>query len=83
MNYKKNKLIKIIKYRLSYTGTKETDILYQRIISKKISYLNYDELLLLSGLFNEISDNEIFNIITNKTISPDKYKDLLRKIIDE
>ena len=55
----KNKLIKIIKYRLSYTGTKETDIVYQKMILGCIPDFNTQELLLLCELFNDISDVEI------------------------
>jgi len=76
-------LKKIIRYRLSYSGTKETDILYRKMILNKLDNLNKKELLLLSNLFNEISDIEIFNILTNKLKKPPKYKDLINKIIDE
>ena len=83
MNEEIINLKKIIRYRLSYSGTKETDILYHKMISNKLDNLNKKELLLLSNLFNEISDIEIFNILTNKLKKPPKYKDLINKIIDE
>ena len=83
MKEKINKLKKIIRYRLSYTGTKETDIIYQRNIINKIDYLTYEELFLLSQLFQEISDNEVFDILTNKRKIPDKYKELLKKFTNE
>ena len=76
-------LKKIIRYRLSYSGTKETDILYHKMILNKLDNLNKKELLLLSNLFNEISDIEIFNILTNKLKKPPKYKDIINKIINE
>ena len=76
-------LKKIIRYRLSYSGTKETDILYRKMILNKLDNLNKKELLLLSNLFNEISDIEIFNILTNKLKKPTKYKDIINKIINE
>ena len=76
-------LKKIIRYRLSYSGTKETDILYRKMILNKLDNLNKKELLLLSNLFNEISDIEIFNILTNKLKKPTKYRDLINKIINE
>ena len=76
-------LKKIIRYRLSYSGTKETDILYRKMILNKLDNLNKKELLLLSNLFNEISDIEIFNILTNKLKKPPKYKDIINKIINE
>ena len=83
MILKKNELKKMIRYRLIYSGTKETDILYQKIILKKLDTFNKQELLLLSNLFNEISDISIFNILTNKLKKPVKYKDLFNKIINE
>jgi len=83
MNSDNKILKKIIKYRLSYSGTKETDILYQKLILKKLDFFNTKELILLSSLFNEISDIDIFNILTKKLIKPKKYKDLLKKIINE
>ena len=76
-------LKKIIRYRLSYSGTKETDILYKKMIVNTLDTLNYAELYLLSNLFNDISDIEIFNILTNKLKKPLKYKDLINKIINE
>ena len=79
----KVKLKKIIKYRLSYSGTKETDILYKRMILDKIEIFNNQELLLLSNLFNEISDTNIFDILTNKIEKPKKYRQLITKIINE
>tara|TARA_B100001245_G_C22667664_1_gene326950 strand:- start:85 stop:336 length:252 start_codon:yes stop_codon:yes gene_type:complete len=83
MNEEIFNLKKIIRYRLSYSGTKETDILYHKMISNKLDNLNKKELLLLSNLFNEISDIEIFNILTNKLKKPPKYKDIINKIINE
>ena len=76
-------LKKIIKYRLSYSGTKETDILYKKMILDKIEIFNNEELFLLSNLFNEISDTDIFNILTNKLYCPKKYQKLMGKIINE
>ena len=79
----KVKLKKIIKYRLSYSGTKETDILYKKMILDRLEIFNTKELLLLSVLFKEISDTKIFDILTNKLVSPTKYQELIRKIINE
>ena len=76
-------LKKIIKYRLSYSGTKETDILYKKIILKKIDKLSQNDLFLLSNLFKEISDLEIFDILTKKSKSPIKYRNIIEKIINE
>ena len=79
----KDNLKKIIKYRLSYSGTKETDILYKKMILNKLEIFNTKELLLLSVLFKEISDTNIFDFLTNKLVSPTKYQELIRKIINE
>ena len=76
-------LKKIIKYRLSYSGTKETDILYKKMILDRIEMFNNKELLLLSDLFKEISDTDIFDILTNKLKRPKKYHGLMNKIINE
>tara|TARA_B110000240_G_C13095881_1_gene282056 strand:- start:48 stop:299 length:252 start_codon:yes stop_codon:yes gene_type:complete len=76
-------LKKIIKYRLSYSGTKETDILYKRMILDKIEMFNNKELFLLSNLLNDISDIDMLNILTNKLVIPRKYKELMSKIINE
>ena len=83
MNEETINLKKIIRYRLSHSGTKETDILYHKMISNKLDNLSKEELFLLSNLFKDISDIEMFNILTNKSIKPLKYKDLLIKIINE
>ena len=83
MNVKKDILIKTIKYRLAYSGMKETDIIYKNIIIYKLNLLSENELKLLSNLFNEISDSEIFNWITKKIPSSEKYKNLINKITDE
>ena len=67
--YNIKKLKKQIIYRCSYTGTKETDLLYQKLIVNKIDTLSHNELYQLSTLFNEVSDTDIFLILTNKIIS--------------
>ena len=76
-------LKKIIKYRLSYSGTKETDILYKKMILDRVETLNNEELLLLSNLFIEISDTDMLDILTNKLEGPKKYQNLISKIINE
>ena len=83
MDKQKNILKKIIKYRLSYSGMKETDIIYQKLILNKLEFFNEDELKLLSDLFNEISDADILNMLTNKISRSKKFKNLIDKIIDE
>ena len=73
-------LKKQIIYRCLYTGTRETDLLYQKLIVNKIDTLNYDELYQLSALFNEVSDTEILLILTNKINSNKKYINLFKKL---
>ena len=74
------KLKKQIIYRCSYTGTKETDLLYQKLIVKKIDTLSHNELHQLSTLFNEVSDIDIFLILTNKINPNNKYINLFKKL---
>ena len=78
----KEKLEKIIKYRLSYSGMKETDILYKKLILDKLQYLNENELKLLSNLFTEVSDVRIFNMLTSKEALIEKYENLIKKILN-
>jgi succinate dehydrogenase flavin-adding protein (antitoxin of CptAB toxin-antitoxin module) len=80
MNDEITNLKKIIRYRSLYSGTKETDIIYKRIIIDKLENLNKEELLLLSSLFNEISDNVIFNLLIKKSKPSIKYQDLINKL---
>jgi len=76
-----NNIKKQILYRCLYTGTRETDILYNKLIVNKIDILNTKDLKNLSNLFSEISDNEIFLILTKKTKAPNKYQTLINKIL--
>tara|TARA_B100000530_G_scaffold220361_1_gene141629 strand:+ start:264 stop:509 length:246 start_codon:yes stop_codon:yes gene_type:complete len=76
-----NNIKKQILYRCLYTGTKETDILYNKVIVNKIDTLNTKDLKNLSNLFSEISDNEIFLILTKKAQVPNKYQTLINKLL--
>ena len=78
--YNIKKLKKQIIYRCSYTGTKETDLLYQNLIVNKIDTLSHNELYQLSTLFNEVSDTDLFLILTNKINSHNKYTNLFKKL---
>ena len=78
-----NYIEKILKYRLSYSGTKETDILYKKLILGKLNNFQNEELHLLISLFDEYSDNDIFGFLTNKDEPPMKFKKLISKIIYE
>ena len=78
-----NYIEKILKYRLSYSGTKETDILYKKLILGKLNNFQNEELNLLISLFDEYSDDDIFGFLTNKDEPPMKFKNLISKIIYE
>ena len=74
-------LKKQILYRSSYTGTKETDLLYKKFISNKINNFTHKELVQLSSLFNEISDADILLILTKKIKPHPNYKYLFNKLM--
>ena len=80
IEYNIKKLKKQIIYRCSYTGTKESDLLYQKLIVNKIDTLSHNELYQLSILFNEVSDSEIFLILNNKINPNNKYTNLFTKL---
>ena len=73
---------KKILYRCSYTGTKETDLIYHKLIVNKINQLNYQELIQLSNLFKEVSDTDIFLSLTKKIKPHKNYKLLFKKLIE-
>ena len=75
-----NSLKKIIKYRSTYSGTKETDILYKKYFINNLNKLNKNELNLLKSLFDIYSDDEIYNILTKKVKANLKFKKLFDKI---
>ena len=75
-----NSLKKIIKYRSTYSGTKESDILYKKYFINNLDKFNVNELKLLKSVFDTYSDDEIFNILTNKVIVNSKFKKLFEKI---
>ena len=74
-------LKKKILYRCTYTGTKETDLLYKKLITNKINNFTHQELVQLSSLFNEISDADILLILTNKIKPHPNYKYLFNKLM--
>ena len=59
-------LKKTIKYRVSYSGTKETDILYKRYFINQFNKFNEKDLKDIESLFNQFSDNEIYHFLTSK-----------------
>ena len=78
-----NYIEKILKYRLSYSGTKETDILYKKLILGKLNNFQNEELNLLISLFDDYSDYDILSFLTNKNDAPIKFKSLVSKILYE
>ena len=78
--YNIKKLKKQIIYRCLYTGTKETDLLYKKLIVNKIDTLAPNELYQLSNLFNKVSDIDIFLILNNKKKTNSKYNNLFKKL---
>jgi len=76
-------LKKQIIYRCSYTGTKETDLLYKKTFLKKIDYFTYSNLCQISNLFKCMSDHEIFSVLLRKKNPPIKYKKLFKILIND
>ena len=77
---KLNSLKKIIKYRSSYSGTKETDIMYERYFIRNLEKFNKNELNLLVSVFDYYSDDPIFQILTKKIKPDNKFKSLFDRI---
>jgi len=77
---KSNSLKKIIKYRSTYSGTKETDILYEKYFIRNLGKFNENELNQLKSIFDVYSDHEIYFILTNKTKPIKKFVNLFDKI---
>ena len=75
-----NSLKKIIKYRSTYSGTKETDILYKEYFIKNLDRFSEHEMKLLKSVFDAYSDDEIYNILINKKPVNIKFKNLFEKI---
>ena len=75
-----NSLKKIIKYRSTYSGTKETDILYKEYFIKNLDKFSEQEMKLLKSVFDIYSDDEIYNILTKKKSVDIKFKNLFEKI---
>ena len=78
-----NSLKKTIKYRVSYSGTKETDILYKRYFINQLDKFTEKDLEDIKSIFNQFSDNEIYNFLTSKVAIPLEFKEILNKILNE
>ena len=78
-----NSLKKTIKYRVSYSGTKETDILYKRYFINQLDKFSEKDLEDIKSIFNQFSDNEIYNFLTSKVDIPLEFKGIFNKILNE
>jgi succinate dehydrogenase flavin-adding protein (antitoxin of CptAB toxin-antitoxin module) len=78
-----NSLKKTIKYRVSYSGTKETDILYKRYFINQLDKFTEKDLEDIKSIFNQFSDNEIYDFITSKVAIPLEFKEIFNKILNE
>ena len=78
-----NSLKKTIKYRVSYSGTKETDILYKRYFINQLDKFSEKDLEDIKSIFNQFSDNEIYDFLTSKVAIPVEFKEIFNKILNE
>jgi|TARA_Y100000287_G_scaffold932_1_gene869 succinate dehydrogenase flavin-adding protein (antitoxin of CptAB toxin-antitoxin module) len=78
-----NSLKKTIKYRVSYSGTKETDILYKRYFINQLDKFTEKDLEDIKSIFNQFSDNEIYDFLTSKVTIPLEFKEIFNKILNE
>ena len=78
-----NSLKKMIKYRVSYSGTKETDILYKRYFINQLDKFTEKDLEDIKSIFNQFSDNEIYDFLTSKASIPLEFKEIFNKILNE
>ena len=78
-----NSLKKTIKYRVSYSGTKETDILYKRYFINQLDKFSEKDLEDIKSIFNQFSDNEIYDFLTTKVAIPLEFKEIFNKILNE
>ena len=78
-----NSLKKTIKYRVSYSGTKETDILYKRYFINQLDKFTEKDLEDIKSIFNQFSDNEIYDFLTSKFAIPLEFKEIFNKILNE
>ncbi len=78
-----NSLKKTMKYRVSYSGTKETDILYKRYFINQLDKFTEKDLEDIKCIFNQFSDNEIYDFLTSKVAIPLEFKEIFNKILNE
>tara|TARA_B100001769_G_C21887499_1_gene479640 strand:- start:29 stop:277 length:249 start_codon:yes stop_codon:yes gene_type:complete len=78
-----NSLKKALKYRVSYSGTKETDILYKKYFIDDFDNFTENDLIDIQKLFDYYSDNEIYDFLTKKTNTPYEFETIFKKILNE
>ena len=78
-----NSLKKTIKYRVSYSGTKETDILYKRYVVNQLDKFTEKDLEDIKSIFNQFSDNEIYDFLTSKVAVPLEFSEIFNKILND
>ena len=78
-----NSLKKTIKYRVSYSGTKETDILYKRYFINQLDKFSEKDLVDIKSIFNQFSDNEIYDFLTSKVAIPLEFMGIFKKILND
>ena len=78
-----NSLKKTIKYRVSYSGTKETDILYKRYFINQLDKFSEKDLEDIKSIFNQFSDNEIYDFLTSKVDIPLEFMGIFNKILND
>ena len=78
-----NSLKKTIKYRVSYSGTKETDILYKRYFINQLDKFSEKDLEDIKSIFNQFSDNEIYDFLTSKVAIPLEFMEIFNKILND
>lgn len=83
MNQNINNIKKQIIYRCSRTGNKETDIIYKKTILRKIDYLSFADLKYLSEILKLLPDSEIFLILTCQIKPHKRFKNLMKKLLDD
>ena len=75
-----NSLKKMIKYRSTYSGTKETDILYEKYFIRNLEHFDEKDLNLIISIFDFYSDDEIYQIFTNSLKPKLKYTHFFERL---
>tara|TARA_Y100000590_G_C15642522_1_gene985558 strand:- start:448 stop:702 length:255 start_codon:yes stop_codon:yes gene_type:complete len=75
-----NLLKKQVIYRCSYTGTKETDLIFKKFFLKKMNYFSKTELIEIIEIFTNYSDVEILSYLLGESKAPIKIKNIIKKL---